>query len=49
MGYLSEIAGLTLSSSPTTAIISGVAFTAIVICFNFYIINRKIREISRKQ
>ena len=49
MGYLSEIAGRTLSSSPTTAIISGVVFTAIVICFNFYIINRKIREISRKQ
>ena len=49
MGYLSEIAGRTLSSSPTTAVMTGVIFTFVVIAFNFFIINRKIREISRKR
>jgi hypothetical protein len=49
MSYLSEIAGYTLAANPTTAIITGIIFTAIVIAFNFFIINRKIREISRKR
>jgi ABC-type Mn2+/Zn2+ transport system permease subunit len=49
MGYLSEIAGRTLSSSPTTAVMTGAIFTFVVIAFNFFIINRKIREISRKR
>ncbi len=49
MTYLSEIAGRTLSSSPTTAILTGIIFTTIIIAFNFFIINRKIREISRKR
>jgi multisubunit Na+/H+ antiporter MnhC subunit len=48
MGYLSNIAGYTLSSSPTTAIVTGVIFTALVVAFNFYIINRKIKDISSK-
>jgi ABC-type Mn2+/Zn2+ transport system permease subunit len=49
MGYLSEIAGRTLTSVPTTAIITGMIFTIFVIAFNFFIINRKIREISQKR
>ena len=49
MTYLSEIAGRTLTSSPTTAILTGIIFTTIIIAFNFFIINRKIREISRKR
>ena len=49
MTYLSEIAGRTLISSPTTAILTGIIFTTIIIAFNFFIINRKIREISRKR
>lgn len=49
MTYLSEIAGRTLTSSPTTAILTGIIFTTIIIVFNFFIINRKIREISRKR
>lgn len=49
MTHLSEIAGRTLTSSPTTAILTGIIFTTIIIAFNFFIINRKIREISRKR
>lgn len=49
MTYLSEIAGRTLTSSPTTAILTGIIFTTIIIAFNFFIINRKIREISCKR
>jgi hypothetical protein len=49
MTYLSEIAGRTLTSSHTTAILTGIIFTTIIIAFNFFIINRKIREISRKR
>lgn len=49
MGYLSDIAGRTLTSVPTTAIITGMIFTIFVIAFNFFIINRKIREISQKR
>ena len=49
MTYLSEIAGRTLTSSPTTTILTGIIFTTIIIAFNFFIINRKIREISRKR
>lgn len=49
MTYLSEIAGRTLTTSPTTAILTGIIFTTIIIAFNFFIINRKIREISRKR
>lgn len=49
MGYISQLAGYTLASSPIVAIGVGVVFTIVIILFNFYIINRKIREISRKR
>ena len=49
MGYLSDIAGHELTASPTTAIIVGILFTAVIIAFNFFIIYRKIREISKKR
>lgn len=49
MSYLSDIAGHELTASPTTAIIVGILFTAVIIAFNFFIIYRKIREISKKR
>lgn len=49
MGYISQLAGCELSSSPLVAIVVGVIFTTAIILFNFYIINRKIKEISRKR
>ena len=49
MGYISQIAGCELSSSPMVAIGVGALFTLLIIAFNFYIINRKIKEISRKR
>ena len=49
MSYLSDIAGHELTASPTTAIIVGILFTAVIITFNFFIIYRKIREISKKR
>lgn len=49
MGYISQIAGCELSASPMVAIGVGALFTLLIIAFNFYIINRKIKEISRKR
>ncbi len=49
MGYISQLAGCELSSSPMVTIVVGVIFTTAIILFNFYIINRKIKEISRKR
>lgn len=49
IGYLSQMAGCELSASPIVAICVGALFTVLVIVFNFFIINRKIREISRKR
>lgn len=49
MGYISQMAGCELSSSPMVAIGVGALFTMLIIAFNFYIINRKIKEISRKR
>lgn len=49
MGYISQLAGCELSSSPMVAIVVGVIFTTAIILFNFHIINRKIKEISRKR
>lgn len=49
MGYISQLAGCELSSSPMVAIVVGVIFTTAIILFNFYIINSKIKEISRKR
>ena len=47
--YISQMAGCELSASPMVAIVVGALFTALIITFNFFIINRKIREISRKR
>lgn len=49
IGYISQMAGCDLSASPMVAIGVGGLFTALIIAFNFFIINRKIREISRKR
>lgn len=49
MGYISQMAGCELSASPMIAIGVGALFTMLIIAFNFYIINRKIKEISRKR
>lgn len=49
IGYISQMAGCELTASPMVAIVVGGLFTALIIAFNFYIINRKIREISRKR
>ena len=48
IGYISQMAGCELSASPMVAIGVGGLFTTLIIAFNFFIINRKIREISRK-
>lgn len=47
MSYLSEIAGFEFSATPLSAILFGLALTAIIVTFNVFIIHRKIREISR--
>ena len=49
IGYISQIAGCELTASPAVAIVVGGLFTALIIAFNIFIINRKIREISRKR
>lgn len=49
IGYISQMVGCELPASPMVAICVGALFTAVIIAFNFYIINRKIREISRKR
>lgn len=49
MEQLSAIAGYQITTSPSVTIIVGVLFTALIIAFNFFIINRKIRNISRKR
>lgn len=49
MSYLSEIAGFELSATPLSAILFGLALTAIIVTFNVFIIHRKIREISRRR
>ena len=49
MEQLSAIAGYQITTSPSMTIIVGVLFTVLIIAFNFFIINRKIRNISRKR
>ena len=49
MEQLSAIAGYQITTSPSMTIIVGVLFTALIIAFNFFIINDKIRNISRKR
>lgn len=49
IGYLSDIAGHSLSATPTAAVIVGILLTLVIVAFNFLIIYRKIREISKKR
>ena len=49
MDYVSSLFGMTLQSSPATSIIVGLMLTAVITLFNFFIIHRKIAEISRKR
>jgi hypothetical protein len=49
MRYIALMAEQEISSLPVVAIITGIVLTTIVILFNYYIINRKIREISQKR
>ena len=49
MGYIGKLFGVTLDASPATAIVAGLMLTAAITLFNFFIIYRKIAEISRKR
>lgn len=49
MRYIALMTEQEISSLPVVAIITGIVLTTIVILFNYYIINRKIREISQKR
>jgi hypothetical protein len=49
MGYISKLFGVTLEASPATSFVAGLALTAVITLFNFFIIHRKIAEISRKR
>lgn len=49
MDYLGKLFGVTLESSPMASIFAGVILTVVVTLFNFYIIYRKIAQISRKR
>ena len=49
MGYLGGLFGVTLETSPAASIIAGVVLTTVITLFNFFIIYRKIAEISRKR
>lgn len=47
--YLSQLDGIASIGSPVASIIIGVALTALITLFNICVINRKIKEISRKR
>lgn len=49
MDYLGKLFCVTLESSPMASIVAGVILTVVVTLFNFYIIYRKIAQISRKR
>ena len=49
MGYLGELFGITLEATPVASIVAGLVLTIIITLFNFYIIYRKIAQISRKR
>lgn len=49
MGYISQLAGFEISSSPIVAIVVGVILSTGIILFNSYIISRKIKDISQKR
>lgn len=49
MGYLGGMFGVELDASPVSAITAGTVLTLAIILFNFFIVYRKIAEISRKR
>jgi hypothetical protein len=49
VGYISQMVGYEIATSPMVAIGIGAIFTALIIAFNIFIINGKIREISSKR
>lgn len=49
MGYLGKLFGITLAATPASSIVAGLLLTVVVTLFNFFIIYRKIAEISRKR
>lgn len=49
MGYLGKLFGITLEASPTASIVAGLMLTVVITLFNFYVIYRKIAQISRKR
>jgi hypothetical protein len=49
MGYLGGMFGVELDASPVSAITAGAVLTLAIILFNFFIVYRKIAEISRKR
>lgn len=49
VGYISQMVGYDIATSPMVAIGIGAIFTALIIAFNIFIINGKIREISTKR
>jgi hypothetical protein len=49
MGYIGKLFSVTLEASPATSFVAGLALTAVITLFNFFIIHRKIAEISRKR
>ena len=49
VGYISQMVGYEIATSPMVAIGIGAIFTALIIAFNIFIINGKIREISTKR
>ena len=47
--YLSQLDGITISTSPAASIVVGVALTVLITALNIFVINRKIKEISLKR
>jgi hypothetical protein len=49
MNYIGKLFGITLEATPVASIVAGLVLTIIITLFNFYIIYRKIAQISRKR
>jgi hypothetical protein len=49
MEHIGQLLGVTSEASPATSIVAGLVLTAVITLFNFFIIHRKIAEISRKR
>ena len=49
MEYIGQLLGVTSEASPATSIVAGLVLTAVITLFNFFIVHRKIAEISRKR